>query len=845
MSSDAQKGRVVPPAVPLVGADERVTIGLRVQDRYRIVSELGSGAFGTVCLAEDGVTAQRVAIRFLPRGLAAIPGVARAVQSRARSLIAGSTANPGLVRVLAVGEAEPGWLFAVMELVEGRRLSAMLSGTKPLDGGAAQRLALDLGGSLESLHNMGLVHGALRPRNVMVLADGRVKLMDVELAGLRDAPALDSALAARPPAEYLAPEQIRGARMTEKTDIYAFAVILYEMCYGRPPFEAATREAVLAKHLTEPPTLPRRRSADLASVERIVTQALAKEPEVRPWMNEILNGLWVEANGPATGWKRPAAIGGGAALVAAITVLVAWGLLGPRPSVLSPVAQSVPPPAAQQAPVKPSLTPSPPASAPVTVTRTPPAVGPVTPAVVPSPVARPIPPPVSPPSPRPLAQSVPPPVAQQAPVKPSLAPSPPASAPVTVTRTPPAVGPVTPAVVPSPAARPIPPPTSPPSPRPLAQSAPPIAAEQAPVRTPPKPNAPAAETRAEPAGRLATPVMPPGAASEASRATSPSVPVPPPSRAAAVGSGSVEPVATSAADAQLRRKTYRVGWLDSGRVIAPYRELVIQALVGYPRDVAFEYRSADGRADRLQELAAELVQLRVDIVFAVGNQAIQAARQATSTIPIVMVGSDAVAADAVARRGESSGNVTGVTYSSTELARSWLKVLKELRPTLSRVAVLYHAGPASRVELTNLQLAAAKTGAKIQPYALQEGDAPGSLFAGPPAERAEAIIVPGGPETLSHLPRIVDLASRARVPTIYGSSEFVDAGGLLAYGPSLPAMYRRAGAYLGKILIPTNPSDLPVEQPSRFELVINLKTARALGMTLPESLVLRADRVLR
>src|SRR2546427_618575 len=571
MSSDGQKGQVVPPAEPLVGADERVTTGLRVQGRYRIVSELGSGAFGTVWLAEDGVTAQRVAIRFLPRALAVVPGVARAVQSRARSLIAGSTAHPGLVRVLEVGEVEPGQLFAVMELVEGRRLSAMLSGTKPLDAGSARRLALDLGGSLESLHNMGLVHGALRPRNVMVLADGRVKLMDVELAGLRDAAALDSALAARPPAEYLAPEQIRGARMTEKTDIYAFAVILYEMFYGRPPFEAATREAVLAKHLTEPPTLPRRRSADLASVERIVTQALAKEPEVRPWMNEILNGLWVEANGPATGWKRPAVIGGGAALVAAITVLVAWGLLGPRPSVLSPVAQSVPPPAAQQAPVKPSLTPSPPASAPVTVTRTPPAVGPVTPAVVPSPAARPIPPPVSPPSPRPLAQSVPPPAAQQAPVRPSLAPSPPASAPVTVTRTPPAAAPVTPAVVPP-----------------------------------------------------------------------------------------------SAADAQLRRKTYRVGWLDSGRVIAPYRELVIQALVGYPRDVAFEYRSADGRADRLQELAAELVQLRVDIVFAVGNQAIQAARQATSTIPIVMVGSDAVAADALARPGGSSGQGTGGTDSSTE-----------------------------------------------------------------------------------------------------------------------------------------------------------------------------------
>src|SRR2546427_670792 len=352
MSSDGQKGQVVPPAEPLVGADERVTTGLRVQGRYRIVSELGSGAFGTVWLAEDGVTAQRVAIRFLPRALAVVPGVARAVQSRARSLIAGSTAHPGLVRVLEVGEVEPGQLFAVMELVEGRRLSAMLSGTKPLDAGSARRLVLDLGGSLESLHNMGLVHGALRPRNVMVLADGRVKLMDVELAGLRDAPALDSALAARPPAEYLTPEQIRGARMTEKTDIYAFAVILYEMFYGRPPFEAATREAVLAKHLTEPPTMLRRRSAVLGSVERIIPQALAKEPELRPWMHEILNGLWGEPNGSATGWKRPAAIGGGIALAASISVLAAPGLLGPRASVVTPHAPSAALTAAEPAPAR-------------------------------------------------------------------------------------------------------------------------------------------------------------------------------------------------------------------------------------------------------------------------------------------------------------------------------------------------------------------------------------------------------------------------------------------------------------------------------------------------------------
>jgi putative ABC transport system substrate-binding protein len=145
----------------------------------------------------------------------------------------------------------------------------------------------------------------------------------------------------------------------------------------------------------------------------------------------------------------------------------------------------------------------------------------------------------------------------------------------------------------------------------------------------------------------------------------------------------------------------------------------------------------------------------------------------------------------------------------------------------------------------SLQTAAANAGVKIQPYAVQDGDALGGLFAGPPAERAEAIIVPGGPLVLAHLPRIVDLAGRAKVPTIYGSSEFVEAGGLLAYGPSTAAMYRRAGAFIGKILGPTDPRELPIEQPSRFELVINLKTARALGLTLPQSLVLRADRVLQ
>ena len=762
MSSDAREGSTGPTAVPSIESGDRAPIGLRVQGRYRIVRALGTGAFGSVCLAEDESTGHQVAIRLLPRWLAAPPHAAQAVLRRGRSIIAASAAHPGLVRVHEFGELETGGIFAAMEFVEGRRLSEILSGGEPLDISAAIRLALDLGGSVETLHNMGLVHGALRPCNVLVLEDGRVKLMDLELAGLRDTRPTDGALVAKPPAEYLSPEQICRAPVTEKADIYSFAVILYGMLCGVPPFQAETRDAVLEKHLTEPPPPMRPRRAVPASVESIVTQALDKQPGLRPLMQDVLNRLWSDAHRPTNRRIRTVAIVGGAALAASLVVVVAWSLLALRPSGPRPLAQpAAPPPTSAQAPGSSPPTSSARAAAPPPATTT----APAKPAVAPSPAAK-----ATPPSASPLAA---------APAKPAVAPSPAAKA-TPPSAPPPAVAAAPPAVAPSPAAKATPP------------SAPPTA--------------------------------------------------PPPPDTARAG---VQSVTALAADAQSRRKTYRVGWLDSDQFSAPYQDVVRQAVIGYPQDIAFEYRSADGRVDRLRELAAELVRLKVDIVFAVGNQAIHAAKQATSTIPIVMLGADAVATGAVARLEEPSGNVTGVTYSSAELANSWLKLLKELRPTLSRVAVLYNADPTGRVELANLQRAAATASTKIQPYAIQEGDAVRSLFAGPPAERAEAVIVPGGPATLIHLRQIVDLASRARVPTIYGYSEFVDAGGLLAYGPSLPAMYRRAGAYIGKILNSPNPSELPVEQPSRFELVINLRTARALGLTLPESLILRADRVLR
>src|SRR5712692_2373061 len=188
--------------------------------RYRIVSDLGAGAFGNVCLAEDEATGHEVAIRFLPRGLAGVP---HTVQTRPRmggSIVETSAAHPALVRVLELGDAENGHAFVAMELVQGRRLSEVLS-EGPLDVGAALRMAIDLGGAVETLHNLGFVHGALRPRNVMVRKAGGVKLMDVELIGLRDAWAMKGIIAEESPPEYLAPEQISGLPATEATDVYA------------------------------------------------------------------------------------------------------------------------------------------------------------------------------------------------------------------------------------------------------------------------------------------------------------------------------------------------------------------------------------------------------------------------------------------------------------------------------------------------------------------------------------------------------------------------------------------------------------------------------------------------
>jgi serine/threonine-protein kinase len=368
------------------------------KSRYRIVGDLGAGTFGNVSRAEDETTGQDVAIRFLPRGVARASHVTPTRQPTGGSIVVASAAHPALVRVLEFSEPENGHAFVAMELAQGRRLSEVLS-EGPLDVDAARCMALDLGGAVATLHKLGLVHGALRPHNVMVREDGGVKLMDVELIGLRDAWAMKEIIAEESPAEYFSPEQIRGVPATEATDVYAFAVILYEMLCGRPPFQAETRETLLAKHLTEtPPPMRRQRRTVPVSVDSVVALALSKAPPLRPSLQSILNSLREGASAPAIRWKRKAAIVGGGALAASIATVVGWALLASGPSAPRPLASPAPPPAAAAnmpaaaRPASNAFTTEVRAASPLEAT---------TPEVAPPAVARPVPPsplsPVAPP----------------------------------------------------------------------------------------------------------------------------------------------------------------------------------------------------------------------------------------------------------------------------------------------------------------------------------------------------------------------------------------------------------------------------------------------------------------
>jgi len=309
--------------------------------------------------------------------------------------------------------------------------------------------------------------------------------------------------------------------------------------------------------------------------------------------------------------------------------------------------------------------------------------------------------------------------------------------------------------------------------------------------------------------------------------------------------------ARSVADAQPERKAARVGYLDAGSLAGtPFFEAFRLGLreLGWVegRNLVVEARAADGNYERLRDLAAELVRLQVDVIFASSTPAALAAKQATSTLPIVIGRvADPVASGLVATLSRPGGNVTGWTHQGLEVRVKYLDLLKEAVPGASRIGVLWNpANAIHEASLKYIETAARALKVRLHPVGASEPRELEKAFATLASIRAQALTVFQDGMFLSRGAQIIALAAQARLPTIYGATELVKAGGLMGYGVDLRDMYRRGASFVDRILKGDAPANLPVEQPTRFELVINLKTAKALGVTVPQSLLLRADEVI-
>src|SRR5437870_3944494 len=309
-----------------------------------------------------------------------------------------------------------------------------------------------------------------------------------------------------------------------------------------------------------------------------------------------------------------------------------------------------------------------------------------------------------------------------------------------------------------------------------------------------------------------------------------------------------------AADAQQPAKIPRVGWLSDG-IGAGARSHLHEAFLHGLRDLGYveaenlimERRDAEGQLERLPELAAQLVGLKVDVIVTWSVPGTRAAQRATSTIPIVMAqAGDPVRTGLVASLAQPGGNVTGLSTMSSDIAGKQLQLLKEAAPTISRVAVLYNPTfPASVIGVREAQAAGPALGLAILPMEVRTSDELEDQFAVMTSVNIDALLTLGDPFASTHHRRIVDFAAKSQLPASYRWREFVEAGGLMSYGPSLRDFFRRAATYVDKILKGERPANLPVEQPMKFELVINLKTAKALGLTIPPTLLFQADEVIR
>ena len=309
------------------------------------------------------------------------------------------------------------------------------------------------------------------------------------------------------------------------------------------------------------------------------------------------------------------------------------------------------------------------------------------------------------------------------------------------------------------------------------------------------------------------------------------------------------------ANAQQVKKIPRIGYLLPGNPTSESAasEAIRLALreLGYieGQNIAFEYRYADGKRDRFPEFAAELVRLKVDIiVVAGGNNPARALKNATKTIPIVMTGgSDPVEAGLIESLARPGGNVTGLTNLARELGGKRLELLKEAVPKLARVAVLHDPANTSQVREVKevLPITADALKLTIRPWEVPDPDGFERAFAAFNKERLNGLYVLSGTRISGNYERIADLALKSRLPSIYNNREAVDAGGLIFYGADLADSYRRVAHYVDKILKGAKPADLPVEQPAKLELVINLKAANQIGLTVPQKVLARADRVIK
>jgi putative ABC transport system substrate-binding protein len=308
-----------------------------------------------------------------------------------------------------------------------------------------------------------------------------------------------------------------------------------------------------------------------------------------------------------------------------------------------------------------------------------------------------------------------------------------------------------------------------------------------------------------------------------------------------------------AARAQQPAKIYRIGYLSpiTSSTDGPRREAFLQGLRehGYVegQHITVEWRFAEGKLDQLAPLAIELVGLKVDLIVAAGGGAVaRAVMNASDTIPIVMTNvEEPVASGLVASLARPGRNVTGLTALVRDLSAKRLELLTEVIPKVSRVSVLWNpAFPGKDLELKEMQNAAIALGIQLQSLEIRSSTDIDSAFETATKARSEALVTLPDPLTNSYGARIIELAAMRRLPTMFSQKAPVDAGGLLCYGPSYADLFRRAATYVDKILKGTKPADLPIEQPTKFELVINLKTAKALGLDVPPSLLARADEVI-